>query len=91
MTHVSRNRQISIINDFYKFCCCKFECLLSCWLTVLPTGQNNLHQVPLLDIRHCLDQLQDVIAAGVVLEEEDLVIDPIKATFRKLDKTKKAR
>lgn len=50
----------------------------------LLTREHHLHQISLLDVTGTFDKLQDVVGGCVVFEQQNLVIDAIKAALREL-------
>lgn len=48
------------------------------------TREHHLHQISLLDVTGTFDKLQNVVGGGVVFEQQNLVIDPVKATLWEL-------
>lgn len=55
----------------------------------LLTRKHHLHQIPLLNVTGAFDQLQDVVAGCVVLEQQNLVIHAVEATLWELENTEK--
>jgi len=56
----------------------------SWWLT----REHHLHQISLLDVAGAVDQLQDVVGGGVVLEQQNLVINTVEAALWELENRK---
>lgn len=48
------------------------------------TREHHLHQISLLDVTGTSDKLQDVVGWGVMFEQQNLVIDAIKAALWEL-------
>lgn len=48
------------------------------------TREHHLHQVSLLDVTGTFHKLQDVVGGGVMFEQQNLVVDAVKAAFWEL-------
>lgn len=48
------------------------------------TREHHLHQISLLDVTGTSDKLQDVVGWGVMFEQQNLVIDAVKAALWEL-------
>lgn len=55
------------------------------------TRQDDLHQVPLLDLGGRAQQLEDVLRGLVVTEQQDLVVHPVEHTLGYLQKHREGR
>lgn len=53
--------------------------------TLLLTREHHLHQISLLNVAGTFNQLQDVVGGRVMFEQQNLVINTIKATFWELE------
>lgn len=48
------------------------------------TREHHLHQISLLDVTSTSDKLQDVVGGGVMFEQQNLVVDAVKAALWEL-------
>lgn len=48
------------------------------------TREHHLHQVSLLDVTGTFHKLQNVVGGGVMFEQQNLVVDAVKAAFWEL-------
>lgn len=55
------------------------------------TREHHLHQISLLDVTGTFDKLQDVVGGRVVFEQQNLVIDAIKAALGELQRQRKGK
>lgn len=53
------------------------------------TREHHFHQVSFLNVTGRFNQLQDVVGACVMFEQQNLVINPVEATLWELQQTEK--